>query len=536
MAARFTNPRLAECLALAACAFFFLAGQPFLPLLGIQNDEALFECAFLNPRGGAFVRIGHWHLPVMLMSYVGALKAWLYRPIFALWKPGAWSLREPALLAGAVSIWLFFLLLRRMAGARAAVIGCWLLAVDAMYLLTTAFDWGPVVLQHLLMVGGVLLVVRFYQERRSWPLAAGFFCLGLAMWDKALAIWMLSGMGVAVLAVCARQVRSVATRRRVAVAVLSFGLGALPLIAYNVGHRFATFRGQSYDTSDLALKGRMLLNTVRGDGLFGWLVDEDRQTAAPHQPRTALEEASGAVAEAAGNPRHSLLLWAFLLALAAAPLAGAAERRAIWFALIVMAAQWTQMAVTSGAGLSVHHTILLWPLPQAAIGISFAAASRRIGRAGLPVAIGVLAVAVAAGALQINEYYRYAWRNGGGQNWTDAIYPLAAYAEGTKAKEVYCLDWGIVEPLRVLGRGRLPLDMFYAYLPDQGPLDAPRIRTALAARDHLFLAHTKEFEFFAGPNAKLLKAAEAAGYRRETVAVISDSFDRATYEAYRFTR
>src|SRR5205807_4671652 len=107
---------------------------------------------------------------------------------------GLYPLRVPMLLAGTISIWLFFLLLRRIAGDCAALVGCSLLAVDASYLMTSCFDWGPEALQHLLLVGGALLLVIFYQTKRLWPLAGGFFLFGVALWDKALALWMLSGM------------------------------------------------------------------------------------------------------------------------------------------------------------------------------------------------------------------------------------------------------------------------------------------------------------------------------------------------------
>jgi len=135
---RHADKRLPVHLAIAACTFFFLAGQAFLPLLGIQNDEALFGSAFLQPFAGYSVPLGHSHLPLMLMSYLGTLKAWIYRAVFAVFQPGVWSLREPALLFGVAGVWLFFLLLRRIAGARAAVIGCGLLAVDAKLLQAAA--------------------------------------------------------------------------------------------------------------------------------------------------------------------------------------------------------------------------------------------------------------------------------------------------------------------------------------------------------------------------------------------------------------
>jgi hypothetical protein len=50
----------------------------------------------------------------------------------------------------------------------------------------------------------------------------------------------------------------------------------------------------------------------------------------------------------------------------------------------------------------------------------------------------------------------------------------------------------------------------------------------------VFVAHTKAFENFQGTNDKLLKFAAAAGYQREMLAVISDSFGRPAFEVYRF--
>jgi 4-amino-4-deoxy-L-arabinose transferase-like glycosyltransferase len=127
-----------------ACLYFLLAGWTFLFNIGVEHDETIFAMAFLKPTGGAYaIRIGHSHIPLMIMSYIGTLKAWLYRPILRMFGTGMLPLRLPMLLAGVASLWLFFLLLRRIAGERAAIIGCTLLAADATYLLTICFDWGP---------------------------------------------------------------------------------------------------------------------------------------------------------------------------------------------------------------------------------------------------------------------------------------------------------------------------------------------------------------------------------------------------------
>src|SRR5207302_11187398 len=84
------------------------------------------------------------------------------------------------------------------------------------------------------------------------------------------------------------------------------------------------------------------------------------------------------------------MLYAFGLALLLAPLARGAALKAILFALVAMVVAWAQMAVTVNAGGSVHHAILLWPLPEMVIAVSVAAASRRLGRAGVPTLAAVL--------------------------------------------------------------------------------------------------------------------------------------------------
>src|ERR1039458_4113815 len=134
--------------ALAACVLFLFTGASFVSHLGLQNDESLFVNAIYKPYAVVYsFNIGHSTLPFMLMSYLGTLKAWIYRPIFRLFGTGMPAMRGPMLLAGVASVWLFYLLLRRIAGERAALIGCGLLATDSLYLLTASFDWGPAALR-----------------------------------------------------------------------------------------------------------------------------------------------------------------------------------------------------------------------------------------------------------------------------------------------------------------------------------------------------------------------------------------------------
>ncbi len=66
--------------------------------------------------------------------------------------------------------------------------------------------------------------------------------------------------------------------------------------------------------------------------------------------------------------------------------------------------------------------------------------------------------------------------------------------------------------------------------------DREYLARTLAAAGNLFVNHTKDFEFFAGVNDKLVAYAAGAGYRREVLRVIPDDNGRPVYEVYRFAR
>ncbi len=85
-------------------------------------------------------------IPLMLMSYLGALKTWLYALVFQFFEPSRWSVRVPmVLLVGVGTLWLTWFWTRRVAGTRATIFTVALLALtDSIFILTNTFDWGPV--------------------------------------------------------------------------------------------------------------------------------------------------------------------------------------------------------------------------------------------------------------------------------------------------------------------------------------------------------------------------------------------------------
>jgi hypothetical protein len=127
-------------------------------------------------------------------------------------------------------------------------------------------------------------------------------------------------------------------------------------------------------------------------------------------------------------------------------------------------------------------------------------------------------------------------RNGGGMNWTDAVFKLSDYMKGVRASSVFCVDWGMMDSLRLLNRGTLPLRVGTDPItkPELNAEERAMLQRMMSKPDHVFINHAKDFEFFQGVNDKLVKYAAAAGYRREVQAVIADSYGRPVYEVYHF--
>ena len=528
----------------AACLFFLLAGQAFLPLLGVEDDESLFGGPLFSPLAAIYhYHFLRWRPPIMLMSYLGCLKTWIYAPIFRWFGPGVWTVREPMLLAGAGSLCAFYFLLRRAAGRRAAAVGAVLLAADACYLLTTCFDWGPVALQHLLIVTGMLLALRFAQDGGAGWLAAACFLFGLALWDKALAVWMISGVGVAALAVYPRRVIQAMRLRLLPVAAGALVLGALPLILYNMHMHLDTLRGNARrDVSELPNKAQTLVSTLNGSALFGYLNAEDWETPSPHALSGALDSAAENLASAAGHPREDWMAWGLALAVLITPFAGAAAIRANAFALIALLVAWFEMATTKGAGGSAHHSILLWPLPEWVIAVALAGASRRFGRKGLAALAVLTAILAGSELLTLDEYYVMMARNGGSESWTDAIYALEGYlaaphgADNQPWQTIYCVDWGTIDILRLLSAGRLPLR--YGGLPNTEPegTEAGRkeLRQMISGSGHVFITHAPGLVYEPAAGQRLEEVAAGIGYSRKLVAAVRDSFGRRMFEVYTF--
>ena len=497
----------------------------FIPYAGIQNDEVAFVSPIYYPNPGYSLHVGHHFLPLMIQSYAGTLKTYLYWPLIRNVPPRPFLIRSPMLLAGALTIFLFFEFASTVAGPLAGLIGALLLATDAIYLLTTTIDWGPVALQHLLMVAGCIAIVR---HRPAW----GAFLFGLAMWDKAVYVWALAGLAAGTAVTCLPQVRrfipDLKTAAQVAVAFL---LGASPFLYYNVSHPNATLNSTGHvSLADLSQKVQELLVTADGSGLFGYIAAEEASPQ-PKPAYTAPGRAAAWIRDHTGLHRTSYFPYAVLLSLLALPLWWRSPgRRAALFAIVFCIVTFAAMALTKGAGGAIHHTVLLWPFPQLFVGVALAAIRPQW------ICLTAAAAFALSNLLVMSQYMVQFERNGPNGAFTDALNPLSAELSDSAHDAIYVIDWGMFDNLVCLHRARLDLR------PSSGPLvsatpsadDQKEIAAMLRDPHALFLTHVTAREEFAGVGEHLKAFAKAAGYEQGPVRTIPDSNGRPVFELYRF--
>jgi hypothetical protein len=105
-----------------------------------------------------------------------------------------------------------------------------------------------------------------------------------------------------------------------------------------------------------------------------------------------------------------------------------------------------------------------------------------------------------------------------------------------RASNIFCVDWGILDSLRLLSRGRLPVRVGSDPVskPELDAKDREVVRSWIREPDHVFIGHTEGNEFFPGTGAKLARLAGEMNYDREPMQVIGDRYGRKFFEVYRF--
>ncbi|HYM10434.1 MAG TPA: glycosyltransferase family 39 protein, partial [Bryobacterales bacterium] len=545
------SPSRAERLVLGGSLLLFLLfAAAWIRLPGPQQDELLHAPVLLpalRPSILFSLKFNHGRLPLMMMSYVGALKGWLLWFWFLVVPMGVPGYRSFAVAAGAATVWLIFWFVRRYWGSAVAATTTALVATDPSFVHTIRLDYGPVALMHLFKMGGLCLLARWLASGSRTTLAAAAFLLGLGLWDKANFLWLLAGLGGTLVLLWPREAfqRLRANRASLAIAAIALLIGAAPLIGYNLKRHGETWR----EHGRLEFRWSKILQ-AKGtfDGTFmAALTGEDHLAISPPAHDVAWAGLANAMFRI-GRLRQTILLPLLGLAALLLPvnlwlLRRAGSTRRLLFPLLLSLLMYACMFVTFEGGASAHHLIMLEPFPLLFLAVSLwtpvEAASAASGRPRRTLAAAAVTITIAAAAVNVSVNARYLaiyTRTGGTAQFTDAIYRLVPYLAQHPERRLFAIDWGFSTPVAFVGwRSKLDVDDFFFSVnaPDD-PGHAGQVhRLGELMRDpnNVFLLHTPQRTLLPLP-AREFSALADGGIEMQQVAYFAERSGELVYEIY----
>lgn len=160
---------------------------------GVNNDQLMFvNTATFNPDNMFLWK--SWHgIPMMIFPYIGAVKSYLYMPIFYIFGVNIWSIRLPQIFLISFAWFILYKTLILCFNKRLAVLTILLLSLDASIIIYSKTDQGPTVLEFLFKILAVYLLYIYLSTKNRFFYFAIFPVLALGIFNKLNFIWFVNG-------------------------------------------------------------------------------------------------------------------------------------------------------------------------------------------------------------------------------------------------------------------------------------------------------------------------------------------------------
>ena len=486
---------------------------------GLYYDEVLFVEGWQPHPHFTWVVHG---LPVMSLSYLGALKSWLYWPLAHRLTPAL--VRAPTVLMAVVSLWLTAAVATRLAGTAAGIAVACLLAVDPAFLFLHRLDWGPIAIATLLRTASLLLILRWRAGGGNWCAIAAAFLVGVGLYDKVIFAWYVAALAAAI----------VATRRHwprprphvVAGGALALIVGAAPLVAYNLKDPLATLRDNAILTTrplgrQIVERGTLIVDTLAGGDVYFFV---NGQRLARPLPCPGLSPRLARVFCGRFPLRGAWLPWVTAASLVVVLASGALRTSfATRFVAVLLAAA-IAVILPLAQATGAHHVAMMLPFPQLLLAVVAGEAWRHRLRWRWPAVSLIVAVLATGAAVSLRTAVSFAGLCGRGA-WSPATYRIAAFADAHAHDRVLLGDWGFAAQIHALAPRAAPEDWSWALIDDRArPADVlpePGRRTFL-------LVHTTGATVSHAARGRAFAHVRAAGLLAKRHDVVTDLDGRPT--------
>jgi 4-amino-4-deoxy-L-arabinose transferase-like glycosyltransferase len=509
---------------------FAAAAGHHIALPGLDYDELLFVNAATGGASESFVERRLLGAPVMLMSYIGALKAYLFTPIFAVFGVSPASIRWPAILLSLASILVTYKLARLSFAPLVAAGAALLVGLDPVFAFLTRVDYGPIVLMMLLKLVALYCFYRALATGSSRLLWAVVAACALGTYDKLNFIWFVLALGLTALALFRPELIAMYRRDRarflapVVVLALLTGIFCVRFIA-------PLFLASQAASTSIVARVPVLLSayarTMDGREVYQWMAET------PLASPTLVNYATIAVVP--------LLCLGWLRRLRTArrvPRLDLTDRFVLGYALLFLLIA-AQIVITERAG-APHHMMVLHPFHLLLLTAGLAQLAT-ISRAGLAAAL-LLGGIVAASEISVSRAYARALESESRVRLrlSPVIYRLAEFLDRQDADRINFVDWGIHNQVYALGRGPTRAACRDLWLPFREPLSPRRsaelLQHEFPPRRVLVVMHAPGGDSGVGSQVPFRAWASSVGLTLHPVRSFVDRAGRVVYEIYSVSR
>lgn len=523
---------------LLAAALFCLLTLQHLRLPGPHTDELFTAAPAVNFVEGtenstpmqidpSVVRIAGHPIPLMIMTYVGAVQTFLYVPAFALLGDSIETVRLLPIALAVLVLWGSYFFWCAFYNRATAILATAFLLADPGFIFFTGRDFGPPALALLCKMGGLLLFLHWWRRGSMWSLVLGAFIWGVGLYHKADFLWILTAAGIAGVLYYRRELRARLTWRRMLGAAAAFIAGAAPFLLMNALTAGATFRLLTPRTSligqveafvaALQVRAGQLVDLMSGAAPLRLFMADNPATIPPYAfalPFVVFMGFVALVVTASGLQRTPMARKSLFLAT---------------FAGLVF----LQTAKTP-TSLMPHHMMAVYPLLQGAAAAGILLLFERLrSRARTTVIASIIVLVTVPGLITTESLYGELKRTGGTGYWSDAVYQLTPFLDA-QGKPVALMQWGFTSNLIVLSQGRLTLRRVYAAFMEQGT--GANVAGPFIDPSSLYLFYTADSAGY----RTALDALSVAAARTATVPEQIRSFHqrdgRAVYAVYQLRR
>lgn len=465
---------------------------------GLYYDEMLFGNAAVGGKTDNFVMLRIGNIPFLLMNYIGALKAWIYYPIFSIFPVNYWSVRLPSILLGTMGGLFLVAALYRGFGRSAAIAGAVMILLDPTMITHSRLDWGPNALMFFfrgLLIFALVMWIRTKEPKWAW-LAFGAGVLGI--FDKLNFIWM----------------------------VLS-AIAALTLLYRKECLEFArNYKKQALLLSILTISG-LIFSVIRGIRL-----SEHQEIDWPHRISQAFDllrltfSGGGALNFISGNGlRLERWFWPGYILAALIGLTGyrslfrQAQEKCLYLWMLLLFGMVTVAFILTKSATGPHHSSMvsgIWQLALAPLsGAAWDDRSsgwHRLRRWGVPASL----IAISAGCIISCFICIRAFASPINNNWDPANTAAALFARQHPEGVFISCDWGIGTLIIALTKDKPVINDAWPAFTSSG--DAGNLIKHLPeGKDVYFYTRLPGFENFKGNHDRLIQALAGNGLDYEVI-------------------